>query len=263
MPTTTLNEAISLAKGKRLVSVREQGKTFWRMMRFLGIADIDYRRMRALIFFSAPSSSGSEAGFVREWERYSTLLFEAKPVTVDGNMAVLAFLQGAIESSSACQGMERYGRLNASLLSAGLWPFRLTNSDQDLALSIYAGDANALLRALEKTPLYDEDYVSSLRPLSQEDVLDWARSAVVGHFSVRKAYLSGSFVFGDVLPDSDVDLCVMFDEGLTEGEKRSCIEGVRGSGLRALGRTVDVKEVLSDEGGNPVCFEIGPGAMEV
>ena len=75
--------------------------------------------------------------------------------------------------------------------------------------------------------------------MDKKEIIEKIRLVLERHSYVVKAELFGSFVRGNVRPDSDVDLLVVFDNNRPKGFKAYSIYG----DLEAsLGRKVDIVE---------------------
>ncbi len=249
--TITHGDVLRRAEGMQRLSVRSQGKTYWRACRFLGMFDLPYPRMRELLFLGANPANPDEASFKEGWSEYFGRIQAGQGIEVSEETPLHDFLQEAIQAAEPADDIAFLARLNGLLLASGLWPIYLRNSDEEAFAKALEGDAEALGSLLLKTPLQETEYIDSLRPLSDGEIGGWIREDVLPMDRVSKVFLMGSFHRGDPLPDSDVDLGIVFESGLTESEKREALSSICSSCLAALARKADACELFALPDGNP------------
>ena len=258
----TYGDLLKRAEGMQRLSARSQGKTYWRASRFLGLSDLPYPRMRELLFLGANATNPDEASFKEGWSEYFGRIQAGQGIGASEETPVRDFLLAALEAAKPANGIAFLARLNGLLLASGLWPIYLRNADEEAFSEATEGDVGALSSLLLKTPLQEQGYIDALRPLSNGEIENWIREDVLPMDRVSKVFLMGSFHLGNPLPDSDVDLGVLFASGLTESEKRETLSSICSSCLAALARKADACELFALPDGRPL-FPQGHEGREV
>ena len=245
---TTLGQIRNRAQGHERISIRTQRKVYWRLFGwYAGFSPLPYQRFKDLCLRSYPAESEQERAFLAGIEEYIASLGQVKDdpfVCMDYGVSVEEALSFALSYVSG-SSLAKICGLNI-LLSGSLWPIRLHNGDKavvDLALS---GDVSKLADKFIHTPLLEESYIANLRDISREDIVRFLNDTCPTlPFSL--VVVSGSFSDGTSLIDSDIDLKIVFEKGLTTEDKLEAIEALKRSCLEALGRYLDVEEWFAEE----------------
>lgn len=218
-----------------------------------------YQDAMSMLLLDRGADNGEEAAFVSSWKEFIATMGQAKPLDEGSSLSLKTYCSRLLSSAKGLEPLGFFATLDGALYTAGLWPIKLRNSDQQVAENILKGDVDSFIGALLRTPLYDNAYIESLRPLSKEEVCDFLRNNVLSMGEVDAVFLKGSFAMGSYRLDSDIDIGLVFSEGHGEEEKRAVVDAVQEASLKMLSRMMDVKEYLRDDNGTLVASD---GVME-
>ena len=112
---------------------------------------------------------------------------------------------------------------------------------------------NFLNNILSKSKYQNKSYYKKLKELTLYDVEQCIlnqKEKIKNEFKVSSIFIFGSFCKGNYRIDSDIDLLVCMNEGMSYKEKVNCIEGMNKYLMKELNRYIDICEIstrISDD----------------
>lgn len=249
---TTLESVLDSLRGRRLYSRRAQEKSCFRACdRFRH--PLGYPRFEALVRRGEEPEGVFEEGFLKTLACYLPALEDptkakgmpevspnAAPMPSFAPTSRLGYVVAEAltwAKSNSRDSAAAVLLVNVCLSAIGVGPIYVrSNSRLDLE------DPGSFLRALSATahPLLSElERMKALRDGFDFDAL----AGVLRGFPIDSAIVFGSFAKGLQTEESDLDLAVRFEKGLSMGEKLAAIEGMKAAAGR-FGLFCDVREFI-------------------